>query len=107
MELLFVVLGGIVVGAVAHVVMPWRSTRGVLLAPAIGGIVAAVLWEALTWAGWSYGGTWIWVVALVGAGVVALVVEWIVGPRRLRADDEFTARATAAARSGASGRPVA
>jgi uncharacterized membrane protein YeaQ/YmgE (transglycosylase-associated protein family) len=94
-ELIFAVLGGILVGAVAHVVLPWRAFRGVLLAPAIGGIVAAVLWEALTWAGWPYGGTWIWVVTLVGAGVVALLVEWVTGPRRVRSDDEFYARSAA------------
>ncbi|KQO62906.1 hypothetical protein [Curtobacterium sp. Leaf261] len=89
MELLFVVLGGIVVGAIAHVVMPWRAVRGTLVGPALGGIAAAVLWEALTWAGWGYGDTWIWIVALVGAAVVAVVVEWITGPRRVRADEQF------------------
>ncbi|MDY1003388.1 hypothetical protein [Curtobacterium sp. CFBP9011] len=87
MELLFAVLGGILLGAVAHVVVPWRTTRGVLIGPVVGGIVAAVLWEALTWAGWSYGGTWIWVVALVAAAAAALVVEVVLGRRRTAADD--------------------
>ncbi len=89
MELLFAVLGGVIVGAIAHVVVPWRSTRGALLGPVVGGVVAAVVWEALTWAGWRYDGTWIWVVALVGAGVVALVVEWVLGKRRTAADAEY------------------
>lgn len=89
MELLFAVLGGIICGAIAHVVLPWRATRGALLGPAVGGIVAAVVWEALTWAGWSYGGTWIWVAALVGAGVVALVVEWALGRRRTVTDERY------------------
>lgn len=92
MELLFVVLGGLIVGAVAHVVLPWRSTRGSLLGPAVGGVVAAVLWEALSWAGWKYDGTWIWVVALVGAGVVALVAEWVLGKRRTAADADYYER---------------
>lgn len=89
MELLFAVLGGIICGAVAHVVLPWRSTRGQLLGPTVGGVTAAVLWEALTWAGWRYDGTWIWVVALVGAGVVALLAEWLLGRRRTAADQTY------------------
>ncbi len=93
MELLFAVLGGLIAGAVAHVVVPWRSTRGALLGPAVGGIVAAVVWEALTWAGWRYDGGWIWVTALVGAGVVAVVAEWVLGRRRTAADEAFFERA--------------
>ncbi|QCR42860.1 hypothetical protein C1N91_04165 [Curtobacterium sp. SGAir0471] len=93
MELLFAVLGGLIAGAVAHVVVPWRSTRGALLGPAVGGIVAAVVWEALTWAGWPYDGGWIWVLALVGAGVVAVVTEWVLGRRRTDADEAFFERA--------------
>ena len=95
MELLFAVLGGLIAGAIAHVVVPWRSTRGALLGPVVGGVVAAVVWEALTWAGWRYDGTWIWVAALVGAGVVALVVEWVLGKRRTAADAEYHDRIAA------------
>ena len=86
MELLFAVLGGVICGSVAHLVLPWHSTRGQLLGPVVGGITAAVLWEVLTWAGWQYDATWIWVVALVGAAVVALVAEWLLGRRRTAAD---------------------
>jgi uncharacterized membrane protein YeaQ/YmgE (transglycosylase-associated protein family) len=86
MELLFAVLGGVICGAVAHLVVPWHATRGQLLGPVVGGITAAVLWEVLTWAGWRYDATWIWVVALVGAGVVALGAEWLLGRRRTAAD---------------------
>ncbi|MCA5922228.1 hypothetical protein [Curtobacterium oceanosedimentum] len=89
MELLLAVIGGLVLGAIAHVVLPWRSSRGVLVGPAVGGIAAAVLWEALTWAGWRYDGTWIWVVALIGAGLVAVVVAWLLGTRRERQDAAY------------------
>lgn len=89
MELLFAVLGGIICGAVAHVVLPWRSTRGQLLGPAVGGMSAAVLWELLTWLGWPYDGTWIWVVALLGSGAVALAVAWLLGRRRTAHDDAY------------------
>jgi len=91
-ELLFAVLGGLIIGAVGHVVLPWRPTRGVLVGPTVGGIVAAVLWEALTWAGWPYDGTWIWVVALVGAGVVVLLAAWLLARRRSAQDDAYYER---------------
>ncbi|WP_066515192.1 hypothetical protein [Curtobacterium ammoniigenes] len=89
MELLFVVLGGIICGAIAHVVVPWRSLRGVILAPSLGGIVAAIVWESLTWAGWKYDGGWIWVAALVASGVVPMIVVWALGPARQRRDEQF------------------
>jgi uncharacterized membrane protein YeaQ/YmgE (transglycosylase-associated protein family) len=95
MELLFAVLGGIICGAIAHVVVPWRSTRGELLGATVGGISAAVLWEALTWAGWQYDATWIWVVTLVGSGVVALAAEWLLGRRRVAHDEAYYASAKA------------
>lgn len=95
MELLFVVLGGLIIGAIAHVVVPWRSSRGALLGPVVGGIVAAVLWEALTWAGWKYDATWIWVVAFVGSAVVAVVVEWFLGRRRTAEDEAYYERVKA------------
>jgi uncharacterized membrane protein YeaQ/YmgE (transglycosylase-associated protein family) len=89
MELLFVVLGGIICGLIAHVILPWRNTRGILLGPSVGGIVAAIVWEILTWAGWKYDGGWIWVISLVAAGVVALIAEWVIGPTRERSDEQF------------------
>ncbi|OIH98122.1 hypothetical protein [Curtobacterium sp. MCBA15_001] len=91
MELLFAVLGGLICGAVAHLVLPWRSTRGQFLGASVGGATAALLWEALTWAGWRYDATWIWVVTLVGSGVVALAVGWLLGRRRTAADDAWYA----------------
>ncbi|KTR04661.1 hypothetical protein [Curtobacterium luteum] len=92
MELLFAVLGGLLVGALAHVVLPWRASRGVLVGPVVGGVASAVLWESLTWAGWPYDGGWIWAAALLGAAVAAVVVEWVLGARRRSADDAYYER---------------
>ena len=51
MELLFVVLGGALLGFVAHFALPAHDTRGVLLAPAAAASVAAVAWQVLLLAG--------------------------------------------------------
>jgi hypothetical protein len=86
MELLFVTLGGAILGLAAHYALPQRHTRGVALVPAIGTAVAGVVWVALTWLGWAWDGGWIWVVSLVAAGLVAGATAFLIGPRRDRAD---------------------
>jgi len=68
MELLFVVLGGAILGLAARYSLPRRHTYGSALVPAVGAGVAAVVWVALTWLGWAWDGGWIWVVSLVAAG---------------------------------------
>ena len=92
MELLFVVLGGALLGFVAHFALPAHDTRGVLLAPAAAASVAAVAWEALLLAGLRADGGWIWVVALVLAGVVAIVVCRVAATARRRRDGDLLAR---------------
>ena len=92
MELLFIVLGGAILGFVLHYALPAADTRGVLLAPAVGTVVAAIVWEALTWAGWPADGGWIWVVALVVPGVAAIVACRAAATRRRARDTEQFAR---------------
>ena len=92
MELLFVVLGGAVLGFVFHYALPDADTRGVLLAPASGAVVAAIVWEALTWAGWPADGGWIWVVGLVLPAVVAVLVCRVAAVRRRARDSEHFTR---------------
>ncbi len=101
MELLFVVLGGAILGLVARYSLPRRHTYGSALVPAIGAGVAAVVWVALTWLGWPWDGGWIWVVSLVAAGLAAAASAWLIGPRRERADAALFERL---ARPGANGR---
>jgi hypothetical protein len=91
-ELLFIVLGGVLLGFVFHYALPAADTRGVLLAPAVGAVVAAVVWEALTWAGWPADGGWIWVVGLVLPGVAAIVACRVAAVRRRARDTEQFAR---------------
>jgi hypothetical protein len=92
MELLFVVLGGALLGFVAHFALPAADTRGVLLAPAAAASVAAVAWQVLLLAGLTADGGWIWVVSLVLSGVVAIVVCRVVATSRRRRDGDLLAR---------------
>ena len=79
MELLFVVLGGALLGVAARYALPRRHTYGSVLVPAIGAGVAAVVWVALTWLGWAWDGGWIWVVSLVAAGLASAASAFVVG----------------------------
>jgi peptidoglycan/LPS O-acetylase OafA/YrhL len=92
MELLFVTLGGAILGLAARYSLPKRSTHGALLVPAIGAAAAAGVWAALTWVGWKFDGGWIWVVSLVAAGVVAAIVGLALGQQRTAADAEMLSR---------------
>ena len=86
MELLFIILFGIAAGIGVHYALPWKGTHGIALTPAIGGIVAAVVWVALTWLGWAWDGGWIWVVSLVASVVVAAAVDLFLGRARKVSD---------------------
>jgi len=92
MELLFVVLGGAILGLAARYALPGRQTHGALLVPAVGAALAAVLWVALTWLGWPWDGGWIWAVTLVATGVVVWVGDLALGLVRLRADEDRLVR---------------
>jgi uncharacterized membrane protein YeaQ/YmgE (transglycosylase-associated protein family) len=92
MELLFVTLGGAILGLAAQYITPHRETRGVLLPPAIGAVVASAIWAALTWLGWKFDGGWIWVVSLVAAGVIAALVTLTLSRARMAADDGMLLR---------------
>jgi uncharacterized membrane protein YeaQ/YmgE (transglycosylase-associated protein family) len=72
-ELLFAALGGAILGLAARYAVPGRSSHGAVLLPAIGTIVAMVLWVLLTWLGWAWNGGWIWWVTLIVAGGASVV----------------------------------
>lgn len=88
MELLFIILFGIAAGVAAHYALPWRGTHGFLLTPAVGGIVAAIVWVSLTWLGWAWDGGWIWAVTIIIAAAVAAVVDLFLGRHRKTADQQ-------------------
>ena len=92
MELLFVVLGGAILGLAARYSLPRRHAYGSALVPAIGAGVAAVVWAGLTWLGWSWDGGWIWAVSLVVAGLASAASALFIGDRRERSDAELFER---------------
>jgi quaternary ammonium compound-resistance protein SugE len=87
-ELLFVVLGGTILGFVARYTLPRRTTNGVLLVPAIGAAFSAVLWVALTWAGLKWDAGVIWWVTLGATAVVCAASALLLGRARERHDTE-------------------
>jgi hypothetical protein len=92
MELLFATLIGLAIGFVVGYISPGRETYGSFLAPAVSAAVTAVVWVGLLWLGWTFDGTWIWVVSLVAGGVVALVTVRVLPERRRRADEALQQR---------------
>ncbi|WP_424464978.1 hypothetical protein [Pseudoclavibacter helvolus] len=97
MELMFAGLAGVLLGLAVQFVAPHRATRGPVLLPALGGIVALVVWQALTWlqgsAPWlAYNNGWIWVITLGVAAVATVVVGWSLSSRRQHDDDDLLHR---------------
>ncbi|GAB3616657.1 hypothetical protein GCM10027416_12140 [Okibacterium endophyticum] len=86
MELLFVMLGGVILGLIARYVLPKRDLHGSMLVPAIGGIVSAVIWVALTWLGFAWDGGVIWWLSLGGTAIVVLVADLVLGRLRTASD---------------------
>ncbi|THG28493.1 hypothetical protein [Naasia lichenicola] len=88
MELLFVALGGLLVGVIAYYALPQRTAKGAALIPAVGGVLASVIWVALTWVGLAYDEPVIWLIT-AAATIVGTVVSCILVSRsRVRHDDE-------------------
>jgi uncharacterized membrane protein YeaQ/YmgE (transglycosylase-associated protein family) len=88
MELLFIILGGAIIGLGARYFLPNRDRHGVILIPAIGAIAASVIWVALTWAGMKWDGGWIWAITLVATGVAAVVADLLLGRTRKERDQK-------------------
>ena len=91
MELLFVALGGAIIGLAARYFLPNRHTHGAVLIPALEVMVASALWVALTWAGLKWNGGWIWWITLVGTAVIVAVADIVIGRVRTAQDDRLLA----------------
>ena len=87
MELLFVVLIGVLVGLAGRVTLPKHELTGVVLLPALGGVAAAAVWVALTWARMRWDGGWIWAVTIAAAVIAVALAGLLLARARHRADE--------------------
>jgi len=102
MELLFISLGGAIIGMLARYLLPQRHRHGSVLIPAVGTAVAAVLWVALTWTGMKWDGGWIWAITIVATAVVCVVLDLVIGESRKHRDNALLASLSkGAVRTGA------
>ncbi len=92
MEIVLAVLAGVGAGLIAHYSLPHRDARGVALAPAIGAVLAAVIWALLTWVGWTTADPMLWLIG-VGVPVVAVApIAAILTQRRVAHDERERVR---------------
>ena len=94
MELLFVAVGGAILGALARYLLPGRKTSGALLLPAVGVVAACLVWVALTWAGLGFDGGGIWFVTLAASALVPTAAAVLIPRRRRHADALLLAQLT-------------
>ncbi|MBF4462759.1 MULTISPECIES: hypothetical protein [unclassified Rathayibacter] len=87
MELLFITLFGVLIGLAARYTLPHRALHGSALVPALGGLVAAVVWVALTWAGLRWDDGLIWATTLIVVAVAVVIADVGLGRARARRDD--------------------
>lgn len=86
MFIVFAILAGAVAGTIIHLTVGHRNVRGLLLSGAIGTVVAAVIYAALTWAGLGQDSIWMWVASIGGSVVLTLLATVIVTSTRVAAD---------------------
>lgn len=86
MELLFITLGGALLGIAGRYLLPWRHTHGVILVPAIGVVAAAIIWEVLTWLGLNWNNGIIWWITILGTAAVVSAADLLLGRRRTSSD---------------------
>jgi hypothetical protein len=85
-EIAYVTVIGLGVAAVLRYLLPGRQSYGMLLLPAVGAVVSALLWTGLTWLGWTPDNGWMWTIAIAAAGIAAIAVAVAVPRLRARGD---------------------
>jgi len=86
MELLFVTIIAAGFGLAVRYIFGGHSTYGVILLPAVAVAVTATVWVGLVWLGWTFDGTWIWVVSLAAGTIVPIIIALTLPKSRKAAD---------------------
>ncbi len=100
MELLFVALGGLIIGLVVRYSLPGRNMTGAVVIPGLATAGAAVIWEILTWLRMPYNSPWIWVITFGLVAIKSIVVDvWLVRRRKKHDEAAFEAAVKGARRA--------
>jgi len=78
-DILLAFLFGAAVGVIAHVALPGRERRGMLLLPVLGTLLGGAVWLLLTWLGVTTENPLIWVLSIVVPAVVVVPTAIILG----------------------------
>lgn len=92
MLILLALIAAAVAGIAVHYTVAHRSTRGVLLAPALAAATAGITYTALQWAGLDEGNLWLWVASIALPVVVTSAVVGVLARARLARDAQERVR---------------
>ncbi len=89
MELLFVALGGVIIGLSVRYSLPGRLSQGAVLIPAFATGLSAVVWVTLTWLGMKWDAGWIWWLTFALTAVVTVAVDLLLTRQREHGDNSL------------------
>lgn len=87
MQILLALIFGAAIGLAAEILVGGRESRGAVLAPVLGAVVAAMAWAGLTWAGLGIGDPAIWIAAVAAPAIITPVALIILTRVRAARDE--------------------
>ena len=87
MELIFAILGGLIIGLIVRYSLPGRDMTGAIVIPAIATAGAAILWEIATWLRLPSSNPWVWVVVFAIVAIKSVFVDLWLARRRKHSDE--------------------
>lgn len=86
MQILLALIAGAAIGVGVHFGVAHRETRGSVIAPMLGAVVAGAAWMILTWAGLGLDSIWLWASALVVPAAITYPAVLVLTRARLHRD---------------------